>query len=41
MFYVYKRLGTSDMMFSPSAMTENEYVLPVPTTEYDAETTNP
>lgn len=40
MFYVYKRLGTSDMMFSPSAMTENEYVLPVPTTEYDAETTN-
>lgn len=41
MFYVYKRLGTTDVLFSPTAMTENEYLLPVPTTEYEVEKNNP
>lgn len=41
MFYVYKRLGTTDVLFSPTAMTENEYLLPVPTTEYEVENNNP
>lgn len=35
MFYTYKRLGIKDMLWNPNEMTENEYILPLPTTEYD------
>ena len=35
MFYAYKRTGAGEMLWCPSPMTENEYVLPLPETEYN------
>lgn len=35
MFYTYKRLGIKDMLWNPNEMSESEYILPLPTTEYD------
>jgi hypothetical protein len=41
MFYVYKRLGATNTLLGSGSMGEDQYVLPIPTSEYDAETTNP
>lgn len=35
MFYVYKRLGMKDLLWKSEEMTENEYILPLPITEFD------
>ncbi len=35
MFYVYKRRGIMDMMWSPKEVTEDTYLVPLPATEYD------
>lgn len=34
-FYAYKRTATKKMMFGTSEMTEDEYIIPLPDTEYD------
>lgn len=34
-FYTYKRTGTKKMMFESKDMTEDEYIVPLPDTEYD------
>lgn len=35
MFYVYKRTKTEKMMFQTGTMTEEDYSIPLPNTEYD------
>lgn len=35
MFYVYKRLGTAAMKWNSDEMTENQYIIPLPNTEYN------
>lgn len=35
MFYTYKRTGTTTMLWRSEAVTESEYVLPLPQTEYN------
>lgn len=35
MFYTYKRLNSSTMMWREEPVSESEYVLPLPTTEYN------
>lgn len=35
MFYTYKRLNSKSMMWREEPVTESEYVLPLPTTEYN------
>lgn len=35
MFYVYKRTKTEKMMFQSGSMTEEDYSIPLPITEYD------
>lgn len=35
MFYVYKRLGTSELFFSYNEMSDDEYDLPLPESEFD------
>jgi hypothetical protein len=34
-FYAYKRWGVQWMLFGTSAMSDDQYVLPLPNTEYD------
>lgn len=34
-FYTYKRVGAKRMMFDSKEMTESEYIVPLPDTEYD------
>lgn len=34
-FYAYKRTATRKMMFGTTEMTEDEYIIPLPETEYD------
>ncbi len=36
MFYTYKRLGMADLLWNPDKMTEAEYIVPLPDTEYDS-----
>ncbi len=37
MFYVYKRLGMKKMLWNTDGdMTENQYIIPLPTTEYES-----
>lgn len=38
MFYTYKRLGETNILWSKSAADENTYVIPLPETEYDPST---
>jgi hypothetical protein len=40
MFYTYKRLGTTSMMFCSETMGESQYILPLPTSEYNPDETN-
>ncbi len=35
MFYTYKRFNTAQMLWSSEPMTEDEYILPLPRTEYN------
>ena len=35
MFYTYKRNGMSTMLWNADEMTEDEYIVPLPDTEYD------
>jgi len=35
MFYTYKRKGETDVLWNTSTMTESQYVLPLPDSEYD------
>lgn len=35
MFYVYKRTGKSSILWNTSTMGEDQYILPLPETEYD------
>lgn len=35
MFYTYKRMGATEIMWCPDPVTENEYILPLPETEYN------
>ena len=35
MFYTYKRLNSTSMLWRSNSVSENEYILPLPTTEYN------
>lgn len=35
MFYVYKRKGATTQMFNDNTVTEDNYIVPLPTSEYD------
>lgn len=35
MFYTYKRLGTKNMLWNTKEMGESQYILPLPSTEFD------
>lgn len=35
MFYTYKRLGANKMMWNDADITEDDYIVPLPATEYD------
>lgn len=35
MFYVYKRKGATTQMFNSNTVTEDNYIVPLPTSEYD------
>ena len=35
MFYVYKRTNTKNMLWYNAAVTESEYILPLPDTEFN------
>jgi len=39
MFYVYKRLGKTSMKWTTEAMSDEQYVLPLPDSEYDPNAT--
>ena len=36
MFYAYKRTNASSMMWSEDEITEDNYIVPLPSTEYDS-----
>jgi len=38
MFYVYKRKGATTQMFNDNEVTEDNYIVPLPTSEYDPST---
>lgn len=38
MFYVYKRKGATTQMFNDNTVTEEDYIVPLPTSEYDPTT---
>jgi hypothetical protein len=40
MFYAYKRVGATQMLWRDAAVEESEYVLPLPETEYNPNTLN-
>lgn len=40
MFYTYKRLGASKMLWNSKTITEEDYLVPLPATEYDPSTLN-
>jgi hypothetical protein len=35
MFFTYKRLASKSMLWNSDAITESNYILPLPSTEYD------
>ena len=35
MFYTYKRLNSTSMLWRDEPVGESEYILPLPTTEYN------
>ena len=35
MFYVYKRTNTKNMLWYNAAVTESEYILPLPDTQFN------
>jgi hypothetical protein len=35
MFFTYKRLGMADILWCNHPMTEQQYILPLPVSEYD------
>ena len=35
MFYTYKRSASKNMMWNDKTMTENDYIVPLPQTEYN------
>ena len=38
MFYTYKRMGETNILWSKTAADESTYVIPLPETEYDPST---
>ena len=40
MFYYYKRNKAASMLWSDKVMTENDYIIPLPDTEFDPNLTN-
>ena len=35
MFYTYKRLAAKNMLWNNDEITEDDYIIPLPATEYD------
>ena len=35
MFYTYKRLGANKMLWNNNVITEDDYIVPLPATEFD------
>ena len=40
MFYTYKRIGATTMLWDSTTLTEDAYILPLPETEFDPAKTN-